>query len=214
MTRPAVNAPPAHPRAAPVLDSRSSATCSSCGTADAVRRCFVLRQPPERCRHLAQNGSTASRSGLHLCRGIAHGRNRYPPPVVLNLERGCADADEATGELLIRGRAGKGQYRSAAPGDLAAHTRQWVVVGPVHRAVELMESLTGHRYLFPASVTLPGRRRPNDDHARKSGPTNHDIDAFITWVNTAFSAADGSPPIPPDPARRVHAARFRRILSA
>jgi integrase len=132
---------------------------------------------------------------------------------VLNLESGCADTDEATGELLIRGRAGKGRGRSASAEDLAANTRPWVVVEPVHRAVEMMDSLTSHRYLFPASIAVPGSRRPNDEHARTSRQMNLDIDAFITWVNTVFQASDGAPPIPADPLRRVHASRFRRTLA-
>lgn len=135
------------------------------------------------------------------------------PGEILNLESGCTGTDEATGELLIHGRAGKGRNRSAAAEDLAARTRPWVVVQPVHRALEVMDSLSSHRYLFPASIAVPGQRRPNDHHARKAAPMNLDIDAFITWVNTTFRAPDGTPPIPPDPVRHVHASRFRRSLA-
>src|SRR5919198_4103121 len=44
--------------------------------------------------------------------------------VVPNLESGCAGTDEATGELLVFGRAGKGRGRSAAVDDRAARTRE------------------------------------------------------------------------------------------
>ena len=135
------------------------------------------------------------------------------PGEVLNLERGCADTDEVTGELLVQGRDGKGRNRSAAAEDILARTRPWVVVEPVHTAVAMMESLTSHRFLFPASIAVPGSRRHNEDHARASPQTNLDIDAFITWVNTTFGRPDGSLPIPPDPAKHVHASRLRRTLA-
>jgi hypothetical protein len=43
--------------------------------------------------------------------------------------------------------------------------------------------------------------------------TNRDIVGLITWVNTSFQTPDGTPAIPPDPTRHVHARRFRRTLA-
>lgn len=135
------------------------------------------------------------------------------PGEVLNLERACTDVDETTAELLIQGHVGKGRNRSAAPESVAAHARPWVVVQPVHAAVQMMESLAGYRYLFPSSIGVFNNQRPNDEHARKTSQINGDIAKFITWVNTSFQLPGGSPAIPPDPARHVHARRFRRTLA-
>jgi len=76
-----------------------------------------------------------------------------------------------------------------------------------------METLSGHRFLFPASITIPGSRRPNDDSARTGAGMNADIEILIAWVNETFRRPDSAVPIPPDPTRRVHAARFRRSLA-
>lgn len=132
---------------------------------------------------------------------------------MLNLERGCAGIDDATSELLIRGRIGKGRNRSAAPENLATQARPWVVVQPVHTAITLLESLTRYRHLFPASFWIANKHRPSDHHARKTAEMNDDIDKLITWVNSSFQAPGGAPVIPPDPVRPVHARRFRRTLA-
>ena len=135
------------------------------------------------------------------------------PGEILNLERGCYDVDEATGELLIKGRIGKGLNRTAAPQNLAAQARPWVVVQPVHAAIQLMESLAGYRYVFPSSLAVSNHHRPNDEHSRKTSEMNDDIAEFMKWVNSTFQALDGSLPISPDPVRRIHARRFRRTLA-
>jgi integrase len=135
------------------------------------------------------------------------------PGEILNLERGCTGIDDSTGEYLFHGRAGKGPGRTAAAEDQAGRARSWVTVGPAHAALAMMESLTGHRFVFPASLALPTRRRSNDDHARKAAAVNQDIAILIAWVNDTFRHPDGTLPIPPDPTRHVHAARFRRSLA-
>jgi len=133
--------------------------------------------------------------------------------VVLNLRRGCAGTDQATGELLVRGRPGKGYDRAPAADAGPEGDRPWVVVQPVHTAIALLESVTGHTLLFPAGITKRPRRRLAGQDARTAGCINEDIEVLIAWVNTAFTGPAGAAPIPPDPAKRIHAARFRRTLA-
>ncbi len=73
------------------------------------------------------------------------------PGEALNLHRGCADIDQATGELLVRGRPGKGHDREPSTSTDPEPDRPWVVVQPVHTAITLLESITPPR---------PARRRP------------------------------------------------------
>jgi len=134
------------------------------------------------------------------------------PGEALNLRRGCADRDTGTGELLVRGRLGKGCDRHpAADGQQA--DRPWVVVTPVHAAISVLERITGGELLFPASLTRPGSRRTTGRQARPAHSVNIDIADFITWVNRGFGGPDGLPAIPPDPAGHIHASRLRRTLA-
>lgn len=137
------------------------------------------------------------------------------PGEALNLRRGCRDVNPDTGELLLVGRRGKGRGRTPLIGtDLADDelTRPWVVVQPVHDAVALLEQLTPHALLFPP-IYGPARRRRAEVHARTTHYMARDIDAFIDWVNRTFTQVDGSAPIPADPTKRLHVARFRRTLA-
>jgi integrase len=134
------------------------------------------------------------------------------PGEVLNLRRGCAGADQATGELLVHGRPGKGHDRNPAAADTPAD-RPWVVVQPVHSAITLLESVTPGPLLFPASTTRPGVSRALDGNARTAVLLNRDIQEFITWVNSTFTHAAGTEPIPQDPTTRIHSTRFRRTLA-
>jgi hypothetical protein len=122
------------------------------------------------------------------------------PGEVLNLRRGCADTDPATGELLVRGRLGKGHDRLPATESDPQSDRPWVVVQPVHTAIAVLERLTASPFLFPASAARPGnRRRATDTHARTTNRINRDIEAFIVWVNSTFTgpAGRGTDPIGP-----------------
>lgn len=135
------------------------------------------------------------------------------PGEVLNLRRGCRHVDPETGELQIGGRRGKGRGRSN-PGTDQAQQRSWTVVAPVHAAVGMLETLTDGDFLFPAS---PGRagmpNRPSGVFPRSAGGINRDLELLVAWVNTTFGDSDGALPIPPDPTRHIHAARFRRTLA-
>jgi integrase len=138
------------------------------------------------------------------------------PGEALNLRLGCRDTDPDTGELLLVGRRGKGRGRTPSAGaDLADDVlaRPWVVVRPVHDAVALLELLSPHTLLFPSEY---GHARPHGDRilARSSHHIAQDIAAFVDWVNTTFVTADAGVPIPADPTKRLHATRFRRIVSA
>jgi integrase len=135
------------------------------------------------------------------------------PGEVLNLRRGCAGRDEDTGELLVYGRLGKGHDRLPAPEGEASPQRPWVVVTPVHRAIAVLEQIVGGELLFPASLARAGSRRSIGEQARAAHCLNVDIDDFITWVNHNFRGPDGTPAIPPDPARHIYSSRFRRTLA-
>lgn len=139
------------------------------------------------------------------------------PGEALNLRRGCRTSDPETGELMLAGRRGKGRGRTplAGPGlagdDLA---RRWVVVQPVHDAVALLEQIAPHAWLFPPVYRREAPAwRSAADHTRTSHYIADDIAAFTAWVNRTFIPADGSTPIPADPAGRLNVSRFRRTLA-
>lgn len=135
------------------------------------------------------------------------------PGEALNLARGCRDTDPETGELLVRGRRGKGFDRTPYAPAAADPGRAWTVVTSVHTAIALLEDLADGPFLFPASPVSPHALRPNHANARSCAAINKDIDDFVTWVNTAFCRADGTLPIPPDPTKHLHATRLRRTLA-
>ncbi|MGH3533185.1 MAG: hypothetical protein ACRDR6_16790 [Pseudonocardiaceae bacterium] len=135
------------------------------------------------------------------------------PGEALNLRRGCRDIDPDTGQLLLVGRAGKGADRQPASGDEDALTRPWVVVAPVHAAIAMLERLAPHSFVFPASQVRAQGRRSAGEHARVSRYMTRDLEQFADWVNTTFTAPGGALPIPPDPAKHIHARRFRRTLA-
>ncbi len=135
------------------------------------------------------------------------------PGEVLNLPHGCRDTDPETGELLVRGRRGKGFDRTPHAPGVTDPGRPWTVVTPVHTAIALLEELADGPFLFPASPVSPHALRPNDANARSGAAINKDIDDFLAWVNTAFCRADGALPIPPDPTKHLHATRLRRTLA-
>ena len=135
------------------------------------------------------------------------------PGEALNLRRGCRDTDPETGQLLLAGRSGKGADRQPSTGGDDPLARPWVVVAPVHAAIAMLERLTPHSFIFPAShVRAQGRRSPGE-HARVSRYLTRDLEQFTRWVNTTFAGSGGAAPIPPDPAGHIHARRFRRTLA-
>ncbi len=135
------------------------------------------------------------------------------PGEVLTLPHGCSGSDPRSGELLVHGRRGKGYDRSPLTPGQTEPDRPWVVVAPVHTAVGLLESLADFPFLFPASPIAAHTGRANTTHARSTAAINRDLDDLITWVNTTFTRPDGTPPIPPDPTKHLHATRFRRTLA-
>jgi hypothetical protein len=129
------------------------------------------------------------------------------PGEVLNLRRGCASTDQATGELLVTGQPGKGHDRRPEHGTGSDPGRPWVVVQPVHTAIALLEAIVPGTLLFPASIARPGSRRASTAHARSTTDMNKDIADLITWVNATFTGQAGSPLIPADPAGRIYSTR-------
>ncbi|MBT2448026.1 integrase [Streptomyces sp. ISL-43] len=134
------------------------------------------------------------------------------PGEVLALRRGCRGADETTGQLVVHGHRGKGYDRAPDTPERVEPTRPWVVVDAVHEAIALLESLHEQPHLFPAQLR-PGSFRPSATHARTCESANRDIADFAAWVNQSFCRADGSVPIPDDPAGNLNASRFRRTLA-
>jgi len=135
------------------------------------------------------------------------------PGEALNLRRGCRDTDPDTGQLLLAGRAGKGSDRTPVTGGSDTLARPWVVVAPVHAAIAMLEQLTPHPLVFPASIVTTHQRRPADQNARVSRYMTRDLEQLADWVNTTFTTPGGGPPIPPDPAGHIHARRLRRTLA-
>ncbi|MCJ0869492.1 integrase [Streptomyces sp. AP-93] len=135
------------------------------------------------------------------------------PGEVLNLRRGCRGTDEETGELLVHGYRGKGYNRAPDAPHQTEPTRPWVVVTPVHAAIDLLERLHDLPLLFPASLVAAYEKRPPTTNARTGTSMNNDIQALITWVNTTFRRAHGQDAIPADPHGRINASRFRRTLA-
>lgn len=135
------------------------------------------------------------------------------PGEVLNLRRGCRDADEETGELLVHGFRGKGFDRAPDQPDLSEPLRPWVVVDVVHAAVALLEELHDLPLLFPSSLTNAHDQRPATVNARTGRAMNDDIQDLISWINSAYRRADSGAPIPADPAGRINASRYRRTLA-
>ncbi|MEU2248524.1 integrase [Streptomyces sp. NPDC019224] len=137
------------------------------------------------------------------------------PGEALNLQRGCSRRDEATGQLLVDGRRGKGAGRQPRieEADDDMWGRSWVVVQPVHDAISMLEALSSSPFLFPSSFVSAQTSRPAEDHARAGAAVTRDLNEFTTWINSTFVRPDGQPAIPADPARRVHPSRFRRTLA-
>ncbi|MEU1941975.1 integrase [Streptomyces sp. NPDC020125] len=134
------------------------------------------------------------------------------PGEVLSLRRGCRDTDAVTGQLVVHGHRGKGYDRAPDTPDVSEPTRPWVVVGVVHEAIALLESLHDQPHLFPAQLRT-GMFRPSASHARTCSSVNRDIADFATWVNQTFRRADGGAPIPDETAGNLNASRFRRTLA-
>jgi integrase len=130
------------------------------------------------------------------------------PGEVLNLRRGCRIRDENASTLLVCGLRGKGRGRTK---DGSART--WVVVTPVHAAIAVLEQLSAHDLLFPATIVLDRTavREPKIS-ARTTVRVGEDIECFTAWVNQTFTGGTALP-IPPDPAGQIQPRRFRRTLA-
>ncbi|MFJ1596129.1 hypothetical protein [Streptomyces sp. NPDC088261] len=117
-----------------------------------------------------------------------------------------------SGELLL-GHRGKGYDRNAAETQ-PPPTRPWAVVSPVHRALALLESLHETDLLFPTRLPGSGQRKSRAGaRTWDTKKTNTELKRMLDWVNSTFTPVSGAPAIPPDPAKRLHASRFRRTLA-
>jgi integrase len=139
------------------------------------------------------------------------------PGEVLNLRRGCGVVHPATGELMINGRRGKGTDTDPPPGVPAASAagpdmRSWVVVRPVHTAVAMLESIACGDLLFPAGLRRAGSRAGNAEGLAGKALAR-DLQRLIAWVNESFRLPGAGTPVPSDPLKNIHPARFRRTLA-
>ncbi|MFG2440804.1 integrase SAM domain protein [Streptomyces sp. NPDC048508] len=131
------------------------------------------------------------------------------PGETVGLRRGCRGTDEETGELLIRGRRGKGFDRT--PLDPVDPMRPWGTVQPVHDAIAMLEALHDADLLFPTGMIKTNHRA--ERFAIGTNQANRDMERLLAWVNATFATGDGSLPIPPDPTKHLHGSRFRRTLA-
>jgi integrase len=138
------------------------------------------------------------------------------PGEVLNLQRGCATVHPATGELMINGRPGKRTGTDPPPdgpaGSAGPDTRSWVVVRPVHTAIATLESITRGDLLFPAGLRRAGSRAASGEGLSGKDLAKN-LQRLITWINESFRLPGAGTPIPPDPLKNIHPARFRRTLA-
>jgi integrase len=130
------------------------------------------------------------------------------PGEVLRLRRGCLQHDDK-GQFALTGHASKGPDHEGGN----AVERSWAVVSVVATAVTMLESLTDSPMLFPPGLKRRSPRLLSQSRPLRSGEMNADIAKFINWINDTFARSDGTPVIPPDPAHKIHAARFRRTLA-
>ena len=152
-------------------------------------------------------------------RGIAHARNKCPPPVALTLRRGCVHYDQAAGLWLLRGRQWKGVVDQAGSKLPQGQERPdpWVVVEPVAHAVAVLERLHDDPLLFPTTLLVghrAGITRERRGKARTTPLITDDITRLVAWVNDYCTAHRRDDRIPPDPSRRALApSRLRRTLA-
>ncbi|MFI2369907.1 site-specific integrase [Streptomyces sp. NPDC018833] len=135
------------------------------------------------------------------------------PGEVANLRRGCRAEDTESGELLLLGHRGKGYDRNAAETQRPP-ARPWAVVSPVHQAIALLESLHETDLLFPTRLPgSSGRKSRAGARTWDTTKTNTELKRLQDWVNSTFTSVSGTPAIPPDPVKHLHASRFRRTLA-
>lgn len=92
--------------------------------------------------------------------------------------------------------------------------RPWAVVGPVHQAIALLESLHETDLLFPTRLPgSSGRKSRAGARTWDTKKTNTELKRLQDWVNSTFTSVSGTPAIPPDPVKHLHASRFRRTLA-
>ncbi|WP_461037440.1 hypothetical protein [Streptomyces mayteni] len=132
------------------------------------------------------------------------------PGEALGLRRGCLTTDDQ-GRMTVQGRPSKGAGHDS--GDLEEATKSWTVVGPVAKAIGVLEALTDYPLLFPCS-RWQDTRRLREYRAATPQDINKAVRAFVVWVNDSFHRPGEGPTIPPDPSgRNLHASRFRRTLA-
>jgi hypothetical protein len=153
--------------------------------------------------------------------GIVHTWNTIPPPVTLNLERGCVEHDTANDLILLRGKHFKG-VRPPAGAEPSGETRTdpWVVVEPVVTAVQVVQRLHDATLLFPNILLVNGKAGTNALKTRAAGAArtsqqiSQDINAMIGWVNDYCRAHGRTDAIPTDPSTAaINASRLRRTLA-
>src|SRR6266540_1796777 len=204
--------PATGPAIMPSHTHRHERTVHSC-----VTQCRHSSDHPGSSQKIAAAPAVARRLPT---RGIAHARNKCPPPVVKHLRRGClaveADPERRLTRHKVTSRAIKGEN---TPAGVEA---TWVVGAPVADAIRVLEQLQpdGQDWLFAPLVTGHHHNRRRDGRTHNNEvlsikATIEDISGLIAWINrycAERNLPDRVPDIHGQPAR-VTTAQFRRTLA-
>ena len=138
---------------------------------------------------------------------------------VAELKRGCCTTTTSqTGHpprYKITGKEYKGSLDGEGNRILGGRTREnpWIVIQPVAKAIEVVESLSNSDYLFDSTLFLARTAKPKN-RARSTSTLSIAIRDFAAWVNQ-FCMETGRQEhmIPDDPAGHVNMRRLRRTLA-
>jgi integrase len=143
------------------------------------------------------------------------------PGEVLGLHTGCCpepepDDDGNVGRHVIHGRQFKyaidedGYHRSEG----TEREVPWVAVGPVVQAIRVLERMVGSAGLLFSSYEHDVTRPRSHTGSLLPSSVNDRIQEFVAWVNQeAIRTGLHHESIPPDPAGKINAGRFRRTLA-
>ncbi|MDY7528130.1 MULTISPECIES: hypothetical protein [unclassified Cryobacterium] len=134
------------------------------------------------------------------------------PGEVLNLERGCVSQEG--GLWVVTGRTFKSITNEFGEKMPEGEEREvpWVVVEPVAKAIQVLESLHSDQLLFPAKNFRP--RDGISGRSMRSSAAAVDIGLFVAWVNEYCASSDRPDFIPRDTANPgLNLSRFRRTLA-
>ena len=142
------------------------------------------------------------------------------PEEVLALKRGCCRQADETDELSgyeidqayeLHGRTFKVRDHDGNTVRGGVERRNpWHTIGPVAKAINVMEQLHNHDLLFCVAAFGTDRRRSTTRSTHTDSVIDN-IRDLIEWCNSG--AIPGLPVIPPDPNGPITMRRFRRTLA-